>query len=401
MAVHTRLGMQLAMGPAILGGMLVPADGTTATPRLKVPFFRQGSWIHPIYGEIQGDEPTLSALVANFAAGVLGRAPYLRIGHDNDAVERPTFGDTPALGWVTDVVREGQILYALVEPTNQWIVEDVASKTLRYASAEWDPHYLTKTDPVTDVGPVLLCLALTNEPFLTDLGDVTVVLADRPPVTIALDYALPAPKAAGKEDTQVSDKIEQALEAQTGILTKLSDWITGGGKPPAAVVAEPPKADDAAQKLAEAQQAAATAQAQLLAERTARETAEKAAHATRVEAEATRLVAAGIPPVVVTAFKPLLLAARGERQTIKLADPSGAEADAPLYDRLVAGIEALPDAHRVKFSQNGTVESKPPGEHDTDPNDPAVQEKARKLAAEYAGMAGSKLADPPKGNGTH
>lgn len=399
MAVHTRLGMQLAMGPAILGGMLMPADGTTATPRLKVPFFRQGSWIHPIYGEIQGDEPTLSALVANFAAGVLGRAPYLRIGHDNDAVGRPTFGDTPALGWVTDVVREGQILYALVEPTNQWIVEDVASKTLRYASAEWDPHYLTKTDPVTDVGPVLLCLALTNEPFLTDLGDVTVVLADRPPVTIAMDYALPAPKAAGKEDTQVSDKIEQALEAQTGILTKLSDWITGGGKPPAAVV-EPPK-DDAARKLAEAQQVAATAQAQLLAERTARETAEKAAHVTRVEAEATRLVAAGIPPVQVAKLKPLLLAARGERGTIKLADSAGTEADAPLYDSLLALAEALPDAHRVTFSQNGTVESKPPGEQDTDPKDPAVQDKARKLAEEFAGMAGAKLADPPKGNGTH
>ncbi|MDB5053931.1 MAG: hypothetical protein JWM44_1981 [Bacilli bacterium] len=153
---------------------------------LKIPVGRIGQWKHPKYGTIKMTQETFSQMIRNFKAKVLGRDPFIRVGHDKS--NDPTFGSTKAEGWITDLVQEGEFLFALADPTNEKVAKMVQNKQYRYASPEYQDKYQSKEDG-SFKGAVLEALALTNEPFLTQLPEAR-LLAD-PSDTFYLDFGNP------------------------------------------------------------------------------------------------------------------------------------------------------------------------------------------------------------------
>ncbi len=347
---------------------------------LKIPFFRLGTWKHPKYGPIIGTQEMFDAMKANFRNQALGRDPFIRIGHDQEG--KTTFGDAPAEGWVKDLVQEGDVLYAVANPTNQEVVDAVRDKRYRFASAEYTPNYFNK-ETGQSVGPVLSAVSLTNEPFLTRLPEA-MVLSD-PPETIYMDYE--------EVETMTFDPktLNDKLDENTSWLKKLSEGFTeffkGFGKP-ADPPATPPAAgelpDDVKAKLAEAENLK-----KKLAEQSETDRKTKLADLkTSIDTRANDLVKKGVFPAMVDKAKEMLLAAVAGVETVKLADNGGEmmgpngrcecaycgnmplcgnrgymplTATQDLADKTFAMLEALPEESRVKFGQTGSSESKPPG----------------------------------------
>lgn len=90
---------------------------------LKIPFFRLGKWKHPLYGDLNITEQTFAEIIDNFKNNVLGRPPFVRIGHDKPGAQQ--FGYAPAEGWVTDIKQEGNVLYGEVTPTTPEAEENI------------------------------------------------------------------------------------------------------------------------------------------------------------------------------------------------------------------------------------------------------------------------------------
>ncbi len=179
---------------------------------LKIPVGRIGEWKHPKYGTIKMSQQTFDDLTRNFKAKTIGRDPFVRIGHDKGTGN--TWGDVPSEGWIQDLQQEGDVLYALADPTNPQVVEAIKNGRFRYASPEYEENYKSKEDG-SFKGTVLLALALTNEPFLTRLPQAR-ALAD-PPDTIYLDY---------EEVRPSMEEINQLLGEQketNGLLRKLAE----------------------------------------------------------------------------------------------------------------------------------------------------------------------------------
>lgn len=326
---------------------------------LKIPVFRLGSWRHPKYGLLQITQEFLNKLTANFRSGLPGSPPYVRLGHDKDAADaKATFGDTPSLAWVKDLVQEGNVLYALADPTDPKVVEWVRTRKYRFASAEYEPNHVSR-ETGRPVGPVLTAIGLTNEPFLTRLPEAVVLAA--PPDQFYLDYE------EVKEGKPVSKRMKFAdivkkLAAVFGV--EIEDAPAGGPEPGSAP-ADHAGSDgsgvqntlpaDLAAKLAEIDQLKAKLAAQ---EEEQKRLAAQAAEAQRARREAevnqltAQLVAEGIPPAMIEQVRPLLLADTGAVVgKIKLADNT--EKDATQTDLIVQSLRALPEAQRVKYGQVG------------------------------------------------
>lgn len=302
---------------------------------LKIPFYRLGKWQHPKYGTIEGTQDKFNAIISNFKGNVLGRPPYVRLGHTKDGAI--TYGDTPAEAWVHDIVQEGDTLYALAHPTSQDIVDAVRNKKYRFASPEYKEDFTDK-ESGKSVGPTLMAIGLTNEPFLTKLPDA-VALADQTG-TIYLDYK----------------EVKESMD--NDIVKKLSDAVTKFFE---GLKAAPPAAggltDEERKKLAEIDtlktQLTDTQAKLALAQTQGTETA-KTLWETQVESRITALVAKGIPPVMCEQAKTFLLSTPSAATTmIKLADNK----EISLADQVFGMLEALPEAHRVNMGQVGRQES--------------------------------------------
>lgn len=314
---------------------------------LKIPFFRLGKWKHPVYGDVTITQDTFNQLLANFKSNVLGRPPFIRIGHDKG--NNPTFGYAPAEGWVTNLKQEGDILFAEVEPTTPQAEENIRTKRYRFSSAEYNPNGVNR-ETGKKVGALLSAIALTNEPFLTKLPEAT-LLAD-PADTFYLDFS------EVKEENKLSDDVKSMIQ-------KLSDTMTSffaNFKPPAAPASNA-AADDTAQKLAELQEQIkqfATVQTQVaqlteankvLSEQLGTES--KNRRLAEVEKDAAAMVSQGIPPVQVEAWKALALSDPGQAM-IKLADKDGKEVEISQADAMKNMLLALPAEHRIKLGQMGS-----------------------------------------------
>lgn len=297
---------------------------------LKIPFFRLGRWQHPRYGEIQGDERLFAAFIKNFKDGVLGRPVFVRLGHDADG--KPTFGDAPAEAWVKDIVREGDVLYAVAEPTSPEVLDLVRQRRYRFASAEYVPDFVDR-ETGEHKGPVLKAIALTNEPFLTRLPEAR-VLAD-PPGTIYLDYR--------EVESVEKEPLKELLEALKELPRRLAEAV--GAK----VKAEEPAAQPAEAKLAEYERRLTAAEERAKA-------AEEKLVALEAEKKLAELVQAGIPPAMVDKAR-VLLANLPRDLAVKLADG----ANRPLAELVYELLEAMPSEARVKLGQMGAQESRPPG----------------------------------------
>ncbi|KLU66311.1 hypothetical protein DEAC_c17100 [Desulfosporosinus acididurans] len=311
---------------------------------MKIPVGRIGEWKHPKYGVLKMSQQTFDDMVRNFKDKTIGRDPFVRIGHNKGTGD--TWGDVPSEGWIQDLQQEGDVLYALADPTNPQVVEAVRNGRFKYASPEYEENYQSKEDG-SFKGAVLLALALTNEPFLTHLPEAR-ALAD-PPDTFYLDYEEVKPKM-GEE---MKDLLDQQKETN-GFLRKLADFFTGkkpedvtppaGGIPAAAT---PPTQTAEQVKLAEMQFQLATTQFQL---RTA-----------EVERRLAEYTAKGIPPAVLEQYRLILLSDNGEK-VIKLADEKGAEKTVSVSEQIYASLDAFPEASRIKLSQVGEQTTPPPAD---------------------------------------
>lgn len=336
---------------------------------MKIPFFRLGVWKHPKYGDLVGDQATFDGFIKNHKDNVLGRPIFVRLGHDKDSGQ--TFGTAPAEAWVKNIIQEGDTLYALAEPTTSGIADDVKNKRYRFASAEYDPHFINK-ETGQEVGPTLMAIGLTNEPFLTRLPE-NVILADQPDM-FYLDY---------KEVRKVSE--EKLLQENNTLLTKLADgfnkFIENFKPSPTSGLSDEEKT-----KLAEIEnikvQLAATQKE--LSETTVKlSNTEKSAWETTVESRMKDLVNKGIPPVMCDTAKAILLANPAAATTmIKLAD----DKEISLAEQIFSTLEALPEAHRIKMPQVGTQESHQPGS----------SEEIKKLADEDVKAMGGTVTEDGK-----
>lgn len=312
---------------------------------LKIPVGRIGEWKHPKYGTIKMSQQTFDDIKRNFKEKTLGREPFIRVGHDK--TDDPTFGGAKAEGWITDIVQEGEFLFALADPTSDEVAEKVKSKQYRYASPEYRDNYQDK-ESGSFKGAVLEALALTNEPFLTRLPEAR-LLAD-PADTFYLDHEEVGFTMKEEQVTQMLENQKQTNTLLGTFTTKLSEFF-GGKKPeeiqtpaqapaPAAVPVVNVEATKLAEQVAELQKENAGIK---LAQRSA-EVSEKLA----------AFVAKGIPPAVIDQYRPILLADNGEK-VIKLSDDKTISVSEQIY----AALDAFPEASRIKLSQLGQ-QAQPP-----------------------------------------
>lgn len=344
-----------------------PAPGN-----LKIPFFRLGKWKHPLYGPIEGTQEKFDAIKANFKRNVLGRPPYVRLGHTRDGAV--TYGDTPAEAWVYDIIQEDNVLYALAHPTSGDITEAVNSKRYRFASPEYDENYIDKENG-QNVGTTLLAIGLTNEPFLTRLPAAR-ALAEHADI-IYHDYE----EVKGFMENDITKKLSE-------FFSKLFEGLKMSPAPSGGLTDEERKklaeVDELKTKLA----AAETTLAQTVTKLAQAETNTSAVSATlwttQVESRLNALVAKGIPPVMCDQAKAFLLSMPAAATTmVKLADNK----EISLAEQVFGMLEALPETQRVKMSQSGSQETQPPADS---------PEAIKKLADEDVKAMGGKITEDGK-----
>lgn len=331
---------------------------------LKIPFFRLGKWKHPQYGTIEGTQEKFDAIISNFKRNVLGRPPYVRLGHTKDGAV--TYGDTPAEAWVHDIVQEGDTLYARAHPTSGEIVDAVRNKRFRFASPEYKERFADK-ETGKEVGPTLMAIGLTNEPFLTRLPD-TVALAEKPE-TIYLDYK-------EVKESMENDLVKKLSEALGKFFEGFKPAPAGGGL-----------TEEERNKLAEIdtlKTQLADTQAKLALAQTQGAETSRTLWETQVETRINGLVAKGIPPAMCDQAKAFLLSTPSAATTmIKLADNK----EISLADQVFSMLEALPEGMRVKMGQLGSQESKP---------DADSPEAIKKMADEDVKAMGGKVTEDGK-----
>ncbi len=305
---------------------------------IKIPFFRLGRWKHPEYGELVGTQEKFDAIIDNFRRNAAGRPPFVRLGHSKDSAV--SFGDTPAQAWVYDIVQDGSVLYALAHPTSDEIYQAIKDKRYRFASPEYYEDYTNK-ETGAKVGPTLLAIALTNEPFLTRMPDV-VALAEHP-IKIYLDYELVKEEAKTVDDTllkKLADGFNRFVDAIKTAPASTAPAITDDERRKLSDV------DSIKAQLAQTQEKLTLAEGRITA-------AENTAWSSQVEMRLAELIAKGIPPAMCDQAKEILLSYPAAATTmIKLADGK----EISQAEQLYATLEALPQEHRIILSQLGKQE---------------------------------------------
>jgi len=163
----------------------VPLQGEDLVPTERVyelPVFREGSFKHHWYGDLEFDLSYLNKIVNNHANKVLG----VEVAFDRD--HTPEDG---ALAWVLPnglftrpkMLPDGRmvnLLYALVNFTEEGVEKILRKKMFKYFSAEISEDYSTReketqsdgTVIVKSYGPTLIGGGFTNRPFISHLGAV-------------------------------------------------------------------------------------------------------------------------------------------------------------------------------------------------------------------------------------
>lgn len=298
---------------------------------MKIPFLRLGTWQHPVYGKVAINQDTFDQIIRNYRAGVLGKEPFIRLGHDKNG--KATFGDAPAEGWVKNIQQDGDILAALVEPTSEEAADNIRTRRYRFASAEYNPNGIDK-ETGKKVGALLSAIALTNEPFLTKLPEAT-LLAD-PPDLFYLDFS----DVPENETTKERGKVEELLKQ---FMDMLKNFISG----------QTTENEEMKKQQEETQKQLATMnehlQNQLKLSEQQTQIAEQARVLAEVDKSAAELVAQGIPPVMVDQWKALATSEAGQT-VLKLSDGKEVSQGEAMRGMLLA----LPQEHRIPMGQRGT-----------------------------------------------
>lgn len=142
-------------------------DITKDTPWQKIGV--TGKWDGHSGGTFEMNQTIFEQMVAN----------YEQAGIDIvcDYEHQTLFGDTaPASGWILkepiSLKAEGGELFAQIDWTGK-AKEHILAKEYRYLSPVFAPNTLSQTD-ASNIGWTLHSVALTNKPFLEELGEVRI-----------------------------------------------------------------------------------------------------------------------------------------------------------------------------------------------------------------------------------
>lgn len=135
--------------------------------RSMVQVFRTGTFYHPLYGRFTITPETLRLMQDNFRR-VRPKSPTeMPVDYEHMSMSSQV---APAAGWVKGVSTDGHGLFADIEWTEAAAAK-IAAKEYRFISPEFLLHYTDK-ETGRDVGAVLLCVALTNRPFIEGMRPV-------------------------------------------------------------------------------------------------------------------------------------------------------------------------------------------------------------------------------------
>lgn len=128
------------------------AEGGAKTSTVQI--LRTGSWDHPVYGQFAVSVLDLEQFVQNFKNNVRGVKLAVDVNHHPEH---------RAVGWFTDVYREGDALFAVIEWTGEGEYL-ITSKQYRYFSPELFFSYRDEETKET-IPNVLVGGGITNRPF--------------------------------------------------------------------------------------------------------------------------------------------------------------------------------------------------------------------------------------------
>lgn len=151
---------------------------------VEVPMVRLGSWKHAAYGVVEFTQEDFTTILSNWKSNALGYEPKLTRGHVIE--EENVFGGIPADGFLTDMWQDGEVLYGKYEVLEPQVYTDIQKGRYRYASVEVLRNFTDREGNA--VGPVLLAVALTNEPFVPGLPQVQ-ALAEKQQVCLSYRLA--------------------------------------------------------------------------------------------------------------------------------------------------------------------------------------------------------------------
>lgn len=148
----------------------------------EIPVFREGSFKHYWYGDLEFDLSYLNKIVTNHRSRVVG----VDVAFDRDHM--PHEG---ALAWVVPgglsikpkALPDGRVvnvLFAMIQFTEEGVEKILQKKMFKYFSAEISEDYSTREkEPMSDgstvvksYGPTLIGGGFTNRPFISHLGAV-------------------------------------------------------------------------------------------------------------------------------------------------------------------------------------------------------------------------------------
>lgn len=195
----------------------------TASGRLfKKQLLKFGAFAHPnIAGErLVVDRPLAESLVRNFKDGVCDIVQVPVVDDKNVHVEDPFRN----IGEVIDLTVEDDGVYATIDVRKQQAAEEVG-KTLLGVSAMMHLNY-TDTRTGEKVGPTLLHAAVTNRPYITNLGPFEEIIAAS---ADTLGDEVPVVFTESEETSMTKEEMIQALRDEHGIdVSELETRATAG-----------------------------------------------------------------------------------------------------------------------------------------------------------------------------
>lgn len=143
----------------------------------KKMIFRWGDFSHPRNPKIKinVDNEFFTKLKKNFESGVCPIVPFPSVNEKNEHVESVERN----LGQIVDLTSDEEGVYALIDVRKH--SEDIGN-TILGASAKVHLNYMDRKSG-TVVGPTLIHVAATNNPFLTDLAPFETVEASNADTT--------------------------------------------------------------------------------------------------------------------------------------------------------------------------------------------------------------------------
>ena len=160
-------------------------------------------------GKLKIDDEFADALIKNFNSKYV---PYVQVPLADDQ-NRHSEAPDRNIGQVVGLSKRNNKIYASIDVRKPEYADEIGN-TLLGASAMLSPNY-TDTKTLSQIGPALLHVAITNRPYITDLEDYSELLAATADST---DEAVILTASRNDKETSMDlDEMFTALREEHGI----------------------------------------------------------------------------------------------------------------------------------------------------------------------------------------